>query len=621
MTRYLTLLILLVWTLLLLTSCQPKPPRALEGIENYAVYYGLGKAEELSQYDLAVVQPNTLSATELAQLKASGTRVAVYLSVGEVEPSRDWFSDGRVPEDWLLGSNEAWGSYYVDANQAGWRDLIVALAADYLAQGFDGFFLDTVDTALIFPDTEAGMLTLIQGLRKTYPNAIIIQNRGLPLAPRTARFIDAVMFENISTSYDFASDTYEYADFSFDARQLQTLAKNTGLTILALDYAAPDNPAMAYRATKTAESYGFIPSVSTILLDDIPDYGLTEGGKDDIRIVSLEASASDGMIEVQLENAGLKPAKLVPVSLTVNGEEIASTRYDSVGIGERKVWLVDWPTAVAEADIRVTAFSLSDTKIGNNTATLNYNRATFAEEPILPLSEQRLRDTEPQLVALPLNDPLTIDGDLSDWRAASCNKLSRAEQITYGDPSNWTGPDDLSGVACFLWDSDNLYMSVDVTDDVLEQAYSGTDMWHGDHVEVWIDTQLQLDFDSARESADDFQLGFSPGNFDTTPSDIFIWTPPTPSERYEGRVEYGVARTERGYTLEVRLPKLVLKGLKLEPQHAVGLAVALSDTDTSDLSAQETMLASSADLLWGVPSTFNTLVFKDNRQANLPTAD
>ena len=615
--RILTLLSLVISliSLLTLTACPSSAPRALGDIENYAVYYGIGRADALARYDLVVVQPNTLTPEQLKRLKATGTRVAVYLSVGEVEPNRPWFSDGRVSEDWLLGVNEAWGSYYIDANRAGWRELVTEVAGDYLAQGFDGFFLDTVDTALIFPDTEDGILKLIRDLRGSYPNAVIIQNRGLPLAERTAQYVDALMFENISTSYDFANESYEYADFSFDARELQQVAEQTGLTILALDYASPDNPAMAYRATKTAEGFGFIPSVSTILLDELPDYGLIGGSPADLRVLGLAASSTDAVIEVNLENAGLSPAALTTVSLSVNGQEIATAEFESFGIGERKTWIVDWANPLPEASVEATVYGDTDVTPVNNIATLNYRLDALAEEPLLPPGEQRRREDIPQLVALPVTGLLSIDGDLADWSAASCNKLGAADQITYGEAANWQGEHDLSAVACFLWDQDNLYLSVDVTDDVLEQQFSGVDLWHGDHVELWVDTQLQLDFDSQHESADDFQLGFSPGNFDAVAPDIFIWTPPTPPEGYGSRIEYASRRTTTGYTVEARLPKLVLKGLRLEPQHAFGLTVAVSDTDTPGSAQQETILASSPKLLWGAPNTFNTLVLKDNRRA------
>jgi uncharacterized protein (TIGR01370 family) len=251
----------------------PSPREQIKMIRNYMIYYGRGRADELAHYHLAIVQPETLIASELAQLRAHGTLVVAYLSIGEAEPSRPWFQDGRVDQKWLLGLNRNWGSYFVDARQPGWQRLMRTLMGDYLARGFDGVFLDTVDTAEAFPETRQGMIDLIHALRQAYPDALLVQNRGFNLIADVATSIDAVMFEGVSTTYNFTTKTYGVADNASTARKLEALGKTTGLPILALDYVPPDQPKTAAWAMNVATGYGFIPAVSVIQLDDIPDYG------------------------------------------------------------------------------------------------------------------------------------------------------------------------------------------------------------------------------------------------------------------------------------------------------------------------------------------------------------
>ena len=193
-------------------TAAPRVARGLSDIESYAVYYGVGEAAALAEYDLAIIQPNTLNETELNDLQKSGTQVVAYLSIGEVEPNRPWFSDGRVPQDWLVGYNEAWDSYHVDVRQEGWQDLLVEIAGDYLDMGFDGIFMDTVDTALLYPDTEYATLNLIRNLRRSYPETILIQNRGLPIIHNSHEYVDALMLESISTRYDFEEERYARAE-------------------------------------------------------------------------------------------------------------------------------------------------------------------------------------------------------------------------------------------------------------------------------------------------------------------------------------------------------------------------------------------------------------------------
>ena len=243
-------------------------------ISDYVVYYGQGRMDDLARFDLAIIQPETLDAGDRAELRASGTLVVAYLSLGEVEPYRPWYDDGRVNPDWILGENPNWGSYYIDTTEAGWQALMVDIAGDYLAQGFDGIFMDTLDTVDLFPETTPGMIATVEALRKAYPQALLIQNRGFTVLDATAPSIDALMFEDLSTSYNFDTDTYITAENDALAARLSEIKANTGLVILALDYVAPGDTDSARRARDIARSYGFIPAVAEITLETIPDYDL-----------------------------------------------------------------------------------------------------------------------------------------------------------------------------------------------------------------------------------------------------------------------------------------------------------------------------------------------------------
>jgi uncharacterized protein (TIGR01370 family) len=257
----------------------PSAPTAardrMSSVRSYVVYYGAGRLDDLARFDLAIIDPSTLTPTEVGELEARGTLVVGYLSVGEISPNDPWITDGTVPRSWILGRNRNWGSLFVDAGQQGWRDLMTAETGKLLDYGFDGVFLDTVDTATdVEPTSVPGMISLIEGLRTAYPDALLVQNRGFDIAEQVAGSIDAVMFEDLSTSYDFDNLTYLRVDNSDEADRMVELRERTGLPILSLDYAPPEDHATAARAVRIARGYGFVPAVSTIELDDIPDYGL-----------------------------------------------------------------------------------------------------------------------------------------------------------------------------------------------------------------------------------------------------------------------------------------------------------------------------------------------------------
>lgn len=235
----------------------------LAGIQSFAVYYGTNRAfsDLLVNFDLAIVQPNTVSSRQLQSLKAEGVRVVAYLSVGEAEGSLI-----GLPKDWVLGTNPNWGSRFMDAGQPGWRDQVYRWARDILDIGFDGLFLDTVDTVDVFPQTRPGMVELIRGLRQRFPTAVIVQNRGFAVLPQTAELLDAVMFESFSTDYNFKTQTY-FAHDGDPAPLLPYLRR--GLPVLALDYALPAQQDLITRIYARARRYGFVPFTTTISLTEL----------------------------------------------------------------------------------------------------------------------------------------------------------------------------------------------------------------------------------------------------------------------------------------------------------------------------------------------------------------
>lgn len=596
----------------------------IRAIKDYVVYYGKGQGGALVHYGLAIVQPDTLTPAELAEVHRSATLVVAYLSVGEAEPDRAWYKDGRVDQAWILGKNENWGSFFVDAGQPGWQKLMVNLAGDSIRQGYDGVFLDTVDTVDVYPKTKPGMIALIQQLRTAYPQALLVMNRGFSVVKEVAGDVDAVMFEDLSTTYNFESKTYAYADDTATALAMATLSQNTGMPILALDYAPPDNPGMAYRAVQAARGYGFIPAVSVIDLDKIVDYSLERGGPADVRVSSISVEGAQGApdaftLVVRVENTGLTRAVKAPFLLREDGDEIAELSRD-LDIGEVFDWKI--PIAPPKVGTRFTATALTiDATMNDNAVPWTFTEAALKLEPLLPLAQQRHRSNAntPDLSAAQVDKPITIDGDLSEWKGLPCFDAKRADQVSFGDPAQWGGPQDLSGRVCYAWDAQNLYVSFRVWDDQIVQVNSGANLWEGDHVELWFDTQLQLDFDSNQAGDDDFQVGISPGDFKAVKPDFYIFTPPGAQERAVqlpsisgDKVEFSVARTADGYTGEVKLPATVLKGLRLSPDNTIGVSFEPSDTDTPGSSAQEMMisLAPKSSSQWGNPTNWNNLTLK-----------
>jgi uncharacterized protein (TIGR01370 family) len=379
----------LLLTLVLVGCGTPASTRErLKTIENYIVYYGTGRVDDLARYDLSIVQPDTLTSEELARLKAQGKLVVAYLSVGEVEPRRPWYNDGRVDLHWILGKDQNWGSYYIDAGQPGWQQLMSDLTGEFVAKGYDGVFLDTLDTVDVYPATAPGMVQLVRRLRADHPAALLVQNRGFSVVDQTAAEIDAIMFEDVSTTYDFATQEYSPADNTATVEELQALHRQTGLPILALDYAPPDNPGLAARAVKLARDYGFIPAVSVINLVDLPDYGIARGGPADVRVrqLKVKTTGQTKTIFVTVENVGLSDAIAVPLTIKIDDTELISITRD-LPIGAQWVWRVLWNNAPPTAKLIVTA-NFSDTTPNNDQLVFDYAAEAVKEKPLLPPDQQ-----------------------------------------------------------------------------------------------------------------------------------------------------------------------------------------------------------------------------------------
>lgn len=228
--------------------------------------------------------------------------------------------------------------------------------------------------------------------------------------------------------------------------------------------------------------------------------------------------------------------------------------------------------------------------------------------------------------------PVKIDGELGDWDLSNPFVIEKRQNAVYGR-ENWGGPKDLSVNFYSVWDQDALYFAFVVTDNALVQEKSGEKMWEGDHAELWIDWDLEGDLGSAVNDDDDFQFGFSPGNFKNIPQEAYVWTPQL-KINYKKQIEIASKKTPQGYLIEVRLPASVLESKKwervgVEPSQEnsgvslpfkqepflasglkFGISVDVSDTDDIEI-PQKTLMSSSINRAWGDPTTFGILKLEE----------
>ncbi len=263
-------------------GCETKttpPRRGLKDIRNYVCYYGPDKVNEMSNFDAVILEARHHSKNDIAQLKNSGTLAIGYITIGEDDlfhKNADWYFDRD--KDGKPDKNANWNSWYADARSTNWRAHVVhkKARAVLVEKECDGIFLDTIDTAQLYPESRDGMIQLIRELREAYPRAIILQNRGFDVISDTADMVDGLMYEAFSVHYNFNDKTYARLSDSnlrwsrqLAVNTLAPLMKKTGLVVLALDYAEPGQKELIQFAYDRARHFGFVPYVATINLQKI----------------------------------------------------------------------------------------------------------------------------------------------------------------------------------------------------------------------------------------------------------------------------------------------------------------------------------------------------------------
>jgi uncharacterized protein (TIGR01370 family) len=257
-------------------ACRLPEQSRLTG-ERWSVFYGQ-TLDAASVFGLDVIVLDPAVETDINALKSAGVQVLGYISLGELD-TRVHPRSAFLDEALFLRENENWqGAVAIDVRRPAWRDFILDnLASAQIEQGFDGFFLDTLDTPphleSLDPVRYAGMraaaIDLVSAMRQKFPDAAIMMNRGYALLPDVVGDIDAVLAESLLTQFDFESRTYRWVDDRTRGFHMKALEAAKGLPIYSLDYWRPDDPGMIKQIYDLERAIGHRPYVSVVQLDQI----------------------------------------------------------------------------------------------------------------------------------------------------------------------------------------------------------------------------------------------------------------------------------------------------------------------------------------------------------------
>lgn len=240
-----------------------------------AMFYGAKPPwDELRAFDVVIVEPE--HTPDPRPYSSAGSLVYSYVSVGEVAPSRPY--NKAIPVAWRLGQNTDWGSTVIDQSRPEWPAFFAERVIKPLWDaGYRGFFLDTLDSYQIYARSEteraqqeAGLVAVVRELKKRYPEARLIFNRGFEILPQVHGEVFAVAAESLFQGWSQTRKAYQpvsAADREWLLGQLNRVKQEYRLPVMAIDYVPPGKRDLARETAARIREIGFIPWVSNPELD------------------------------------------------------------------------------------------------------------------------------------------------------------------------------------------------------------------------------------------------------------------------------------------------------------------------------------------------------------------
>jgi hypothetical protein len=201
-----------------------------------------------------------------------------------------------------------------------------------------------------------------------------------------------------------------------------------------------------------------------------------------------------------------------------------------------------------------------------------------------------------------------IDGSLAEW----ADVPGWTSAFVVYQTAGWDGSDDLQATWRLAWDATNLYIAIEVLDDIHVQTQSGNLIFRGDSVDMQVDTNRTGDFGPGL-SPDDFQFTLSPGDFVSLPPSAWRSQGSTDGRILDApgghHVTMTAQRTAVGYNVEAAIP---WSDLNLAPSEGLvlGLALNANDNDTPGTAVQEVMKSHVGTRTLTDPTGWGTLTLR-----------
>jgi uncharacterized protein (TIGR01370 family) len=231
---------------------------------------------ELAQFEWSVVEPGHMTPGDVKTLRELGSHPFAYVSVGEFDGNKAEIDKAGLRQAISPVRNDSWNSQVMDLTAPAWREHLLGRAKALQAQGYDGLFLDTLDSFQLLPEgareaQRVALASLLREMHKRQPTLKLFFNRGFEVLPELDGVAAAVAFESLYAGWDAAAKRYRpvpEADRQWLLGELQPL-RAKGIPLVAIDYLPPERRDEARKLAKRLRDEGFIPFISTPELDSI----------------------------------------------------------------------------------------------------------------------------------------------------------------------------------------------------------------------------------------------------------------------------------------------------------------------------------------------------------------
>ena len=247
-----------------------------DSLKSIAFYYGPNPpVNALAQFDRLVLEPENIKPAELTQLKRYGAVAYSYLSVGEVGEHRNWYD--RIPQDAVTGTNGDWNSKLMNLSDPAWQRFLLQRAAELQRRGYEGLFLDTMDSYQLFVKSdaerkkqEAALANLVYRIKRKYPQLSIITNRGFEVIDRIGQYIDGVAAESLYAGWNNGLQTYTEVpetDRQWLQQKFNTIRQKFSIDTIAIEYLPANKRSEARNIAAKIADDGSIPWIANPALD------------------------------------------------------------------------------------------------------------------------------------------------------------------------------------------------------------------------------------------------------------------------------------------------------------------------------------------------------------------